>query len=61
MANRRDLTERNLDAQKKRNLEMKDALINRAGSLDHRMSNLSDLVDNLIRRVTALEIKVGRG
>jgi hypothetical protein len=40
---------------------MKDALINRAGSLDHRMSNLSDLVDNPIRRVTALEVKVGRG
>jgi hypothetical protein len=37
-------------------------LINRAGSLDHRLTNLSDLVDNVIRRLTALEVIVtGKG
>jgi hypothetical protein len=57
-----DLTGRNLRALKKREVIAKDMLINRAGSLDHRLTNLSDLVDTLIRRLTALEVIVtGKG
>jgi hypothetical protein len=53
-----DLTRRNLRALKKRELIAKDLLINRAGSLDHRLTNLSDLLDTVIRRLTALEVVV---
>jgi hypothetical protein len=57
-----DLTGRNLRALKKRELIAKDMLINRAGSLDHRVTNLSDLLDTTIRRLTALEVIVtGKG
>jgi hypothetical protein len=57
-----DLTGRNLRALKKREVIAKDMLINRAGSLDHRLTNLSDLVDSVIRRLTALEVIVtGKG
>jgi hypothetical protein len=58
--NAADLTERNLKALKKRELKAKEDLINRAGSLDRRVTNLSDLLDDVIRRLTALELEVSR-
>jgi hypothetical protein len=58
--NATDLTERNLKALKKRELAAKDRVTNVAGSLDHRLTNLSDLVDETIRRLTALELIVAQ-
>jgi hypothetical protein len=50
-----DLTGRNLRAAKKRELSLLDLILNRAGTLDHRVTNLSDLLDGVIRRVARLE------